>query len=253
MTLDSSILKVSRTPLRASYERARCLDQEEQLRECVDVLENPELMDADVTTSFEEIRQAFAQGVLRPEVLADLSEQNRRLRKDPIWYYEGRELSVLGGPYSFTCLSSDVEPLPVTRGGASCQGLDYVGMRCDASIAPALGAVQSDLDTSPYPLLLRLVACLAELAPAPQIERINAQNFKLTLPQTPCFDLTLITWEYQDDAERTPISQLTRDLAEVVKESIQGIRHFPGILRDIVCLRMNPERFDGRLRFDWRV
>ena len=26
-----------------------------------------------------------------------------------------------------------------------------------------------------------------------------------------------------------------------------------GSLRNIVCLRMNPDRFDGRLRFGWRA
>ena len=128
-----------------------------------------------------------------------------------------------------------------------------MGLRCDATNAPVLGAVQSELDTSPYPLLLRLIACLAEMAPSAQVERLNAQFFKLTLSRTPCFALTLITWEYVEDDTRSPISQLTRDLAEVVKAAIDTVPHFPGILREIVCLRMNPERFDGRLRFDWRV
>lgn len=253
MQLNSIVQKVSRTALRTSYERARCLSQEEQLRECIDLLENPELIMADIASTFEDIRQAFAQEELLPDDMANASKRLRQQHEEPRWFYQGRELSVHGGPYAFTCLSSQVEPLPVSSAGEPCQGLDYVGMRCDSSNAPVLGAVQSEVDTTAYPLLLRLVTCMAELAPRPQIDWMNAPLFMNTVPSTPSFDLTLITWEFQDDEERTPISQLTRDLAEIVKLSIQGLAQFPGILREIVCLRMNPDRFDARLRFDWRV
>jgi len=73
----------------------------------------------------------------------------------------------------------------------------------------------------------------------------------------PSFDLHLVLWEHYDDdgppPERTPISQLSRDLAEFSKAWLAGAPQILPILSDIVCLNMRPDRFDGRVRFDWRV
>jgi len=52
---------------------------------------------------------------------------------------------------------------------------------------------------------------------------------------------------------RRPLCELARDLAEVLKAALQAEPRFPPVLNDIVCLRMNNKRFDGRLRFVWRV
>jgi hypothetical protein len=113
--------------------------------------------------------------------------------------------------------------------------------------------VQAPGDATAYPLLLRLLACLTEVAPSAQLERVNRLHFKgIAGPETR-FDLNLVLWERSDEPEMTPISQLTRDLAENLKAGAQACEQFPDLLRDIVCLRMNPDRFDGRLRFDWRV
>lgn len=173
------------------------------------------------------------------------------------YIYEGRDLFVLGQPCAFTCLSTNVNPLP---GAASSEarlssGLDYVGLTCDETTTPVLGAVQAPGDATAYPLLLRALACLSEMAPRLQARRLNRWFFKGALGEEPVFDLNLVVWDASDEeeAEATPIRQLTRDLAEKVKIAILERSELPTILRDIVCLRMNPNRFDGRLRFDWRV
>jgi hypothetical protein len=56
-----------------------------------------------------------------------------------------------------------------------------------------------------------------------------------------------------EELDRTCLCQLTRDLSEKLKATIRENSRLPHILRDIVCLRINPERFQGRLRFEWRV
>jgi hypothetical protein len=241
-----------RTPLRQIYEEARGMDLAGQIRACVDLLENPDLLVADIVETFRQVDDRFASGEFDPANLALAGDELREAQEEPEWYYEGRDLSVLGGG-SFTCLASGVEPLPRTKEEGACEGFDYVGLSCDASLGPVLGTVQSDHDNTAYLLLLRGLAGLAEMAPRAQIERMNGQYFKRALKPNPSFDLNLVTWEHCEGEERTPISQFTRDLSELVKKTIAQRSAFPRALRDIVCLRMNPIRFDGRMRFDWRV
>ena len=253
--LDSKQSDFPLTPLRQSYQRSRASDTAAQLRECIDLLENPELIVSEVLETFHAVDRGFEDGVLRPDVLAASSEQHIEHGIEPEWFYEGRDISTLGDSCSFTCLASLVEPLPHPDFDpkAEPEGFDYVGVTCNEKLSPLLGAVQSERDASAYPLLLRLLAGLAELAPPAQLERLNHQFFKGTLSAEPSFDLFLMVWEFSEKEDRTPLCQFTRDIAEVVKRTILEKSDFPGVLNDIVCLRMNPLRFDGRVRFDWRV
>jgi hypothetical protein len=91
------------------------------------------------------------------------------------------------------------------------------------------------------------------MAPVIQIKRLNYQFFKGALPPEPSFDVFLTTWNFEEGAERTPICEFTRDISELVKGTFRERSEFGGVLNDIVCLQMNPARFDGRMRFDWRV
>jgi hypothetical protein len=243
------------TPLRRSYQRSREIGIAGQLRECIDLLENPELIVSEVLETFHAVDRAFHEGTLRPDLLAAGSEEHIRQGSEPEWYYEGRDISVLGDPCSFTCLSSDVEPLPDLEFDpkAECEGFDFVGVTCNELGAPVLGAVQSERDASAYLLLLRLLAGLAEIAPRAQLDRLNRQYFKGTASGDASFDLVIMTWEFSEGEDRTPLCQFSRDIAEVVKKTILEKSEFPSVLNDIVCLRMNPLRFDGRVRFDWRV
>ena len=78
--------------------------------------------------------------------------------------------------------------------------------------------MQSGIDTTAYPMLLRLLASVCELGHLPQLDRLDRLCFKGALGAAPCFDLHLMLWAEwsgEDTAPaRTPISQLTRDLAE---------------------------------------
>lgn len=253
------------TLLRQSYERARVLSIEDQMRECIDQLENPEIIAGEVLDAVEVMESCFDLNDLTAEIAeegepdpewdeeaaaVDLEELSRE------FFYATREIIVIGERRSFTCLASDVHPLAgVDRADSDTRdGLDYVGLSCDADATPVLGAVQSDADASAYPLLLRSLACLTEMAPEAQIVRLNRQFFKGALRAAPTFDLNLVLFDGGEDEELTPIAQLTRDLAEKVKIILEASPR-PGILRDVVCLLMNPERFDAdsRLRFGWRV
>ena len=216
------------------------------------LLENPGLIEDEVIESFRAIERAFQQGDLDPDQLHGSAGAESEIESCD-WFYEGRDLSVLGDSCSFTCLASRVEPLPRSNREGSCEGFDYVGLTCDSTPTPVLGTVQSDVDSSAYLLLLRGLAGLVELAPFQQLERLNRERLKGLLRSGMSFDLTLVTWEFFEEEERTPISQFTRDIAELVKLAISKRASFPFVLRDVVCLRMNPDRFDGRMRFDWRV
>jgi hypothetical protein len=253
--LDQKDREIPLTPLRLGYQRSLEIGTEGQLRECIDLLENPELIVLQVLDTFHAVNRGFKEGLLRPEVLAAGSEQQIQRGIEPEWYYEGQDISMLGDSGGFTCLASRVEPLPDLEFDpkAECEGFDFVGMSCNQDNRLVLGAVQSERDSSAYPLLLRLLAGLAEIAPRVQLERMNRQFLKGTAPADPSFDLFLVIWEFVEGEHRTPLCQFTRDIAEVVKKTIVEKSDFPGILNDIVCIKMNPLRFDGRVRFDWRV
>ncbi len=71
--------------------------------------------------------------------------------------------------------------------------------------------------------------------------------------KTSKFDLNIVLWDRNQEPDTSPLCELTRDLAEKMKGALSVAPDFPPILRDVVCMRMNPDRFDGRMRFDWRV
>ena len=103
---------------------------------------------------------------------------------------------------------------------------------------------------------LQIASSLTEIAPASQMKRLNGPYFHGVVRESPAFDLNLVLWDEEegtDDATRRSLTQLTRDLAERMKREIRGNGRWPGLLRDVVCLRMNPKRFDGRLRYEWHV
>lgn len=183
------------TPLRRSYERSRQLDSAGQLRECIDILEHPEVISAEVVESLRFVEEAFEQGALQPEILKSRTDEWLSASSEPEWIYEGRDLSVLGDSYSFTCLSSQVDPIPSesprAKDGVDC--LDFVGISCNESARPVLGTVQSETDSTAFSLLLRALSGFAELAPAVQLERMNSQYFKGALSAAPSFDLFLVT------------------------------------------------------------
>ncbi len=240
--------------LRETYRRARSLGFDEQLRECIDQLQNPQMIAGDLEAAHADCA-ATARGCygVRPgkPPVDDLGDAVR-------WFYPSRDIFVVRDSSSFTCLAERIETVPPDRAATDgFEGLDYLAISCTAARRPILGVVQSGIDTTAYPMLLRLLASVCELGHVPQLDRLDRLCFKGALGAAPCFDLHLMLWAEwsgEDTApERTPISQLTRDLAEKAKLALTRAKRFPPIIGDLVCFQMNPHRFDGRVRFDWRV
>lgn len=240
--------------LRASYRRARALDFDEQLRECIDQLQNPQL----IARELEDAHAACAPaggGCYEVRVARSSREGDGERAR---WFYTSRDVFVVRDSSSFTCVAEQVETVPAAKSAPDgFEGLDYLGLTCTAKPRPILGVVQSGLDATAYPMLMRLLASVCEIGHVPQLDRLDRLCFRGLLGIAPCFDLHLVLWDdwAGEDASpvRTPISQLTRDLAEKAKVALAEASRFPPIIGDIVCLYMNPGRFDGRVRFDWRV
>lgn len=254
------------TLLRAQYERCRDLDPGGQMDECIEHLRNPHVLMRAMLDAFPAIASCFAPLVLsEPEEITP--DDPPPPPQDPRheFFYPSRDLVVLNESCSFTCLATEVDPLGPLRptppeaedadeATSSPVGLDFLGVTCDLSATPILGVVQSERDSSPFPLLLRLLASLTECAPPKQLRQLNRRHFKGLLRERPGFDLNLVIFDETEDdetAELTPLCELTRDLAEVAKIALLGQDDM--LVRHIVCLRMNPRRFDGRLRLAWRV
>jgi len=240
--------------LRESYRRARSLGFDEQLRECIDQLQNPQLIAGELEAAHRECA-ATSGGCygVRPGLPPE-DDRGELVR----WFYPSRDIFVVRDSSSFTCLAERVETIPPELAASDgFEGLDYLAITCTAARRPVLGVVQSGIDTTAYPMLLRLLASVCELGHVPQLDRLDRLCFKGALGAAPRFDLHLVLWDEWsgDDSvpDRTPISQLTRDLAEKAKHALSSATRFPPILGDVVCLHMNPARFDGRVRFDWRV
>ncbi len=244
--------------LRATYERVRQLSLEDQIRDCVDQLTHPEVLVEEMRDAFDAVTLAFAVED-RPTPVpawarAGEVEAYARGARAPL-FYPGRDVAVLRAPRAFTCLAVDLDPLsgfPI-EGAGEGGGLDFVGVTCDATATPVLGGVQSTRETSAYPVFLRLLAALTEMAPERQVRRLNEPCFRGVLSKRPSFDLTLVLFDEQAESARIPLTQLARDLAERVKQAVKSHPRWSGLMRDVVCLRMNPDRFDGRLRYEWHV
>ena len=246
------------TCLRSTYERVRQLPLSLQMEDCVDQLTHPDVLVEEMRDAFDAVTLAFASHDGPTPVpewarAGEIQAYGRDARAP--FFYPGRDVAVIGGRRAFTCLAVDLDPLsgfPI-QGAGEGGGLDFIGLTCDETATPVLGGVQSRRETSAYPVFLRLLAALTEIAPETQLRRLNAPCFRGTLREKPAFDLGLVLWNEPASSERVPLAQLTRDLAERVKRAVRSHRQGGSRLRDVVCLRMNPDRFDGRLRYDWHV
>jgi hypothetical protein len=255
-----------RTPIRALEERTRGLDLEAQMVECVDLLQSPEFLVDDLVRSVDRIRdQAARETRTRVALVSGEGEGD-----DP-FFYPSRELFVNGAGCSFTCLATEIdfvgeEPgrlrsvAESPAGSASSlraeapHAIDYAAVTCEARPFPTLGFAQHSESESAYPILLRGLASLIELTRPRRFDVLDREVYRGLLGPAPVFDLTLVLWDDDSiDDPRRPLCELTRDLAECIKNNLLGEARFVPVLNDIVCLRMNNKRFDGRLRFVWRV
>ncbi len=244
--------------LRAFEERTRALSLESQMVECVDLLQNPELLLDEVIRSIEEVRDD-------EEAAPGLRIQSAEGTDRRAFFYPSRELFVQGDGCSFTCLSTELAFRPGDPGKESLVAvdgeddrssgtIDYAAVTCEARPFPVLGFTQRSEPESAYPLLMRSLASLIELIRPRRFDLMDRDVYRGLLGPAPAFDLALVLWD--DDLvpdERRPLCELARDLAELLKQALADEPGFPPILNDILCLRMNNKRFDGRLRFVWRV
>jgi hypothetical protein len=260
--------ELPRTSLRAAYDRVRALPLVQQMRECVDLLENPTVLASELAEAYVLLEsvceppgaEEIEAGAAAPGGEADEAELTLE------HFGAGREVRVVGASaeplFDFACLSGGLYPLAPGADPAPDGGLDYVGLLREPAgpgTGPVIGVVESLGDATPYALLLRLLACLTELAPAAQAERLERGLFKGALGSSPIFDLHLVLWRPPGKVERIPGSEhrslfeLTRDLAEIARSACAETPQLGAVLGSILCLRMDPDDFRGTLVLEWRV
>ena len=206
----------------------------------------------------------------RLELVRDQAE-----RAEGAFFYPSRELFVRGDRCLFTCLATSLEfrstapalaAVPPNKGAAAGpetppvtpirppHAIDYAAVTCEARPVPVLGFTARSEAESAYPILLRALASLIELTRPRRFDLLDREVYRGLLGPAPAFDLALVLWDEEDPQDpRRPLCELSRDLAEVLKKTLRAEPRFPPVLLDFVCLRMNAKRFDGRLRFVWRV
>lgn len=262
--MSASQTQTDSTALRTFELRTRGLPLESQMVECVDLLQSPEFVVDDLVRSVSRIRQDESETI--PVELE--SDQVGPCDPRKTFFYPSRELFVQGDGASFTCLGTGLAfcergaDSATASATASSQPaletvprqIDYAAITCEARPLPTLGFVQSSATESAYPLLLRALSSLIELLRPRRFDLLDRDIYRGILGPAPVFDLALVLWDDHPESDvRRPLCELSRDLAEVLKGALAGEPRFPPILHDVVCLRMNPKRFDGRLRFVWRV
>jgi len=254
------------TALRLLEERTRGLPLDGQMVECVDLLQSPEFVVDDLLRSVADIRKAGpAAGGSRSgriELVSAVADESDEEAEEGAFFYPSRELFVQGDACSFTCLATKVGFRKSDSNEASTNAsthdvpgsIDYAAVTCESRPFPVLGFAQHLETESAYPILLRALSSLIELTRPRRFDVLDREVYRGLLGPAPAFDLALVLWDDDQTTDpRRPLCELTRDLAEVLKVALQNEPRFPPILNDIVCLRMNNKRFDGRLRFVWRV
>lgn len=253
---------VPKTALRQRLEDARSFDLERQLRECVEYLENPQILVAEFADSYltaeafdnrHEDFCAYGQTQLPKRRWVDRIVQQ---------LIQIEHIAVpIAEPYCFHYLAREIIPLwsssAVLGAGrdrrAGGMGLDYVGQVEEREVRPVLGVVKPREDETPYISLLRLLTCLAEVSTETQMERANRFLYKGRLPSRPTFDLHLVLVDWSPDERPHALCELSRDLAHQFNVRLKEEWEFPNLLRNIVCATIPERGFDGRYRIEWCV
>ena len=245
-----------RTPLRASYERVRALDADAQLRECVDLLEYPDILANDLAEAYVladsccEAPAPASPANGEPEEAAEISLGR---------FVAGVGIQITGDePTELQCLSGEFDPLS-GPGDTFGEGLDYVAMQHEPDPAPVLGAVASVDEKTSYAVLMRLLCCFTEMASAALVGHWNQHLFKGALGGDPRFHLHLVLWRPGEvtlagaGPAHFSLYELTRDLAALAREACLESPPLGSYLASITCLRVDPEDADAPLEFEWRI
>lgn len=247
------------TMLRRSYERSRSIDHAQQIEECADLLAHPELLVSELLDAYAVI-ESFGESEL--DVVCNLARRDPQEDSDELvldHFFEGQEVCILGVDGSgdvFRCLATDVRPVPelIPADWGGRDGFDYIAEPTAAVGQPILGVAQSQDDRSAYPVLLRLLCCLTELAPAQQLNVVNTDCLKGSLQPDSRFDLHMVLW---DEGGLGPMEralcELARDLAEKAREGMASCPPLARRVGRIRCMRMDPRRFQGELEEMWAI
>jgi len=244
------------TILRQRFERARGLSLAAQVRECVDYLQNPEVLIQEFVDAYTAVESCCDPADSRFSVHAarDAAAAERKALLERV--FGTGLISVFDMvPYDFQCVARDVTSVSqsVDRGTQRADGLDYVGQIIGEESLAVLGVVQAGVESSPYALFLRLITCLSELAPDAQLRAADESLFKGALGADPKFDLHLLLCESERETANGTLRQLTRDLAEAFFARIAEEWQFPDLMRNIVCLVPSPPDSDEKLLVEWCV
>ena len=244
-----------RTPLRANYERVRLLDADAQLRECVDVLEHPDVLANDVAEAYVLLDSCCEPP--EPEPAPEPAEEDEISLER---FTAGVRICVTGDePAVLRCLSGRLDPLAGSGSDGARLGLDYVAVQHDPEPAPVLGAVASVDESTPYAVLLRLLCCFTEMAVPAMVRHWDTQLFKGGLGVEPRFHLHLALWSPGEmtlkgvGPAHFSLYELTRDLGELAREACLESPPLGNRLASITCLRVDHEDIEGPLSFEWRV
>ncbi len=258
-------------------ESAQSLSLADQMTECVSLLQAPETLVHSLIRSVDEIRD-------EPPLRGRLEMTSSEGREKGGFFYPSRELFVQGDCGSFTCLATAVgfgaqnvsaPAVSLAAGVARGEGpdtfpggietiaapneepdpeIDFAAVTCEARPFPLLGFTPASEQESAYSALVRGLASIVDLTRPRRFDVLDREIYRGLLGPAPAFDLALILWDDEVESDpRRPLCELTRDLAELLKRALESEPRFPPVLNDIICLRMNPKRFDARLRFVWRV
>ncbi len=251
-----------KTGLRKRYERSAGLDDQGRLRECVEYLENPQILVAEFADSYL-TAEAFD---YREEAFHSEGQPPAPLRRwtDKVvqHFIEAPEVTVVDDvPHVFQYMAREIIPLWTTTVSEPLEpgqqphrgGLDYVGVIRGEDKVPVLGVVKPLEDPTPYLSFLRLLCCLAEVATESQMERANRFLFKGEIDARPSFDLHILLADWEPAGRPDPLIQLTRDLAHNFHVLLREEWQFPNLIRHIFCLTVKSRSFDGMLRTEWRA
>ena len=244
------------TILRQRFERARSLPLEGQMRECVDYLQNPEVLIQEFVDAYVAVESCCDPDEQQFQVLSPDSEDpaTRRVMLERL-FANGSVTVFDTVPFEFSCVARNIASVSGGTGMPSpaLDGLDYVGHMIDSEPVGVLGVVQHDESSTPYTLFLRLITCLSELAPDAQLRAADAALFKGALGDEPKLDLQLLLREAEVDPAQATLRQLTHDLAEAFYAGVSEEWQFPDVLRNIVCLLPAPADSDESLILEWCV
>lgn len=241
------------TPFRDRFVQARKQGVAEQLRDCADYLQHPEILVMEFLESYYLIERVWSpEHSLHPH-----AEQGSELVLEP--FYESLELEVhgaTGGDEQLVCVSGALSPMPMAGHPAlTGQGLDFVGRRKQQTGRIVMGVAQSSKEETPYLMLLRALNCLAELSPPLRVVQLGNEVLHDSVPEDARFDLILGITESGEDELWTTVGELTRDLAEVFKRRIAAQPQFSDCIGWIDCANIELGSQSGvtTLKRLWRV